>query len=547
MRKSELRYVGEGGEGTLCVFTPPSEVLPDDVPISCVAIPILNRSGGLMLAIPSNYLAPHALIDGALADESSMLGPSKEFSCTFLEEDETGGEYRLDAPGYFLAIDVTDSALPSLREYDPVTDPSEIIQAFIAEHPEAIADVKSCFDEVRTWVATMEDGSRTHFYSAREELSAPGPKRKTSPKRVTAAALAQTVTALATQVQKIAAQQDAMMKLQQAQSATPAIAPSIGNTGLGSRLPAVSQGLQMQPIGNLGQLAGIAGPPPKTKAPALGGSGVMVLPDTGETLENMELPEQSQVSKALLQQSAAITSLVAHLATNDPISDLQGGASSGLSLSTKGAARRERMQQELASGSSSFFMQVEQQLFRRLNPSRPMPKTDADLLGSGVTLTSYLEKFGGYRVRQDYGLLMWMLAHAFDAGAQGDNHMMREHLSLAICCLEQANLDGSWNLAYILSLLEEPPSQLFAVKPGQITALGRPFAPLIPSAWSAVALAYVKEMDLLSSRKQESKAKGGPPKPSTDAEAPPKSPPRRPKFPKHPNPKASPEATPKAD
>jgi hypothetical protein len=111
------------------------------------------------------------------------------------------------------------------------------------------------------------------------------------------------------------------------------------------------------------------------------------------------------------------------------------------------------MQQELASGSSSFFMQVEQQLFRRLNPSRPMPKTDADLMGSGVTLTSYLEKFGGYKVRQDYGLLMWILAHAFDAGAQGDNHMMREHLSLAICCLEQANLDGSWNLAYILSLL----------------------------------------------------------------------------------------------
>jgi len=92
MRKSELRYVGEGGEGTLCVFTPPSEALPDDVPICCMAIPILNRSGGLMLAIPSNYLAPHVLIDGALADESSMLGPSKEFSCIFLEEDETGGE-----------------------------------------------------------------------------------------------------------------------------------------------------------------------------------------------------------------------------------------------------------------------------------------------------------------------------------------------------------------------------------------------------------------------------------------------------------------------
>ena len=113
-----------------------------------------------------------------------------------MEEDETGGEHRLDTPGHFLAVDVTDSALSNLREYDPVTDPSEIIQAFIAEHPEAIADVRSCFEDVRSWVASMEDGSRAHFYSAREELSTAGPKRRASPKRVTAAALAQTVAAL---------------------------------------------------------------------------------------------------------------------------------------------------------------------------------------------------------------------------------------------------------------------------------------------------------------------------------------------------------------
>ena len=53
---------------------------------------------------------------------------------------------------------------------------------------------------------------------------------------------------------------------------------------------------------------------------------------------------------------------------------------------------------------------------------------------------------------------MWMLSHAMDAGAQG---LMREYVALTVACIDQSNLDGHGSMAYTLSLLEEPPNQVF--------------------------------------------------------------------------------------
>ena len=79
------------------------------------------------------------------------------------------------------------------------------------------------------------------------------------------------------------------------------------------------------------------------------------------------------------------------------MSELQiGGASgSGASLSTRGAARRERMQQDLAARRSSYFLQVQQQLFGTMYPSQQVPQSEAELVGAGATMTGYLEKHGG--------------------------------------------------------------------------------------------------------------------------------------------------------
>ena len=87
-----------------------------------------------------------------------------------------------------------------------------------------------------------------------------------------------------------------------------------------------------------------------------------------------------QILMALAQQSSAITSLVAHLAGGgDAMSDLSASGSSHLGGGTRGVQRRDRMMQDLAANKSNFFMAVQQQLHRKLNPSCPAPSTEEEL------------------------------------------------------------------------------------------------------------------------------------------------------------------------
>jgi len=324
-----------------------------------------------------------------------------------------------------------------------------------------------------------------------------------------------------------------MMQQQQQSSplVTPVPRPALG-AGMPGKLPAVSAGIQQSGLPSIAKVAQLLGPPPKSK-PLV----VSFVPDVprAETMQHVPIGLDSStpdVSHVLLQQSHAITTLVAHLTQGDPLTELGASSSSSQGLHTKGVARRERMQQELAGGQSNFYLQVQQQIFKRMFPSRPLPKDENELISSGVSLCHYLEKFGGYKNQSEMAMIMWMLAHSLDASASGNNRLCREYLALTVACIEQSVMDRSWNLAYVLSLLEEPRTQVFTERSSAVTSLGRPFAPLVPPPRAAVALAYLKELDLLSNRKTESKATKQTPAKAGEQDSP--SPKRRPKFPKRP-------------
>jgi len=121
---------------------------------------------------------------------------------------------------------------------------------------------------------------------------------------------------------------------------------------------------------------------------------------------------------------------------------------------------------------------------------------------------------------------------------QQDFHRARELLALLICSLEQSAMDGNWNLAFIISLMEEPPIQVFQDRMAPLQMHGRPFAPLIPSQWSAIALSYIKELEVLSNKKLETVGKPKAKAQKEEEDAP--SPKRRPRYPK--SPKAAPAA-----
>ena len=305
-------------------------------------------------------------------------------------------------------------------------------------------------------------------------------------------------------------------------------------------MPALSSGLTAGTAPK--QAAALLGPTPKTRVAAEANAA-----DVGQSAVPIQggpgLAGEMTMAQTLSQQSLALTQLVAHLTGGDPMADLAGSSNAaGLSFGTKGVARREKLQTELAMRTSTFFLQVQQQLFKRMNPARVVPRSAEELAQTDVSMTSYLERYGGFKNNREAGLIMWILAHAMDAAAQEDFHATKEYMALLAASLEQSVLDGGWNVAYILSLMEEPPQQLFSERQQPMASSGRPFSPLVPPHWAAVALSYLKEIEVLSTRKVEMRR---PPAKAAQAEGEqtaPASPKRKPRFPK--KPKAGAESSP---
>ena len=479
------------------------------------------------MALPLHAIQDNVLLDAGLQEDDGLVGPSREFSADLVVEDDTGGEVSLGVRQDFVVVDMADAALAMMREYDPVTDSTEAILGFSVERSDSLVAVGDVLQDVTAWLENVVgDQGRLNFYSAREEPEAPAPApkapRKASAKKVTTAQLAEQMSMMLAQIQAISAQQDALAKAQLGgESATPAAVQFLGASAA-PKLPSLSVGYADPPVGAVQKALSLVGPPPRTKA--------AVEPKGASGVEKAEPVVQVSRPSSETSSMVALTSLVAHLASGDALTDLQGSTSSS-SVSTKGVARRERMQQDLANRTSQYFLQVQQQIFKKLHPSKVCPKSEEELMRSGVSMTSYLEKHGAFRGQKEYGLIMWMLAHAMDSAAQGDFFATKEFLALLCASMDQAVLDGHWNIGYLIGLLEEPPGQMFSDRPQSSTSLGKPFAALVPPQWAEVSLSYIKEIDLLASKKTEQK------KPAPKAEGDPASSPsprRRPRFPKKP-------------
>ena len=269
-------------------------------------------------------------------------------------------------------------------------------------------------------------------------------------------------------------------------------------------------------------MAKVAGIPPEEPNALLGGDGFRAGQDSGN------------IVNALSQQSTALTALVAHLAQQggDPLTELQSGFSSSSSM--RGVQRREKLQAELASRSGNFFLLMMQQIHKRISPGRALPKSEAEL--GHLSMVEYLEKAGGYKQQKSLGLIQWILAHAVDAAAQDDFAGVKEIIALLAMSVEQANYDnGDWAVAYLVSLHEDPPIQLFQERSMQVSTTSRPFSPLIPPTWTATTLSYIKDIEVLANKKPDSgkKAAAAQKDPGADG-SPVGSPKRKPRYPKRP-------------
>lgn len=103
----------------LLVFSIPSEVSKTGGNLQVFAIPVLQRDGGFLVALPVESFSNEALETAAHADEHELLGPSHTCVAQLSEEDENGQEVMIDQEILVLLVDVSNQALQALREYDP--------------------------------------------------------------------------------------------------------------------------------------------------------------------------------------------------------------------------------------------------------------------------------------------------------------------------------------------------------------------------------------------------------------------------------------------
>eukprot|EP00438_Fugacium_kawagutii_P005971 Skav202222 [mRNA] locus=scaffold2694:32189:41526:+ [translate_table: standard] len=476
---ADLKPVSSG-EHTLLVFSVPEEFSYIETELDCYAVPILKRAGGFLLALPVEVLKDRVIRDGMTAGDDVLFGPSSTFKVELIEEAEDGTLQSAGTEVEVMVIDVKADILDFMREYQPQ------------------AEMKSewVFIRLKKTVPAKSAGPAAT-------------KKAAAPKRVNTAALASQLADLASQVQFLMSCQREVTVPHGAPTAKGAAGPPMA---AGSKLPAVSDGLSQATVpAVVKKAASLIGPPPKIKPAARARSShEAVMEDEPVDPQGVfNLPEETGIAKALSQQSTAITALVAHLTSqgSDAISDLMPHVPS--MSSTKGVQKRERMQQDLASGSSLYHQQLLQQVHRRLHPAFPTPSSEVEL--KQVSLLEYLERNGGFKHNREMGLIAWTLGYALDCATQEDWRKSREVMSLLFAAMEQSMVDrGDWSLAFLLTLLEEPPPQVFQDRSQLMLANARPFSPVVPPQWTAVCLAYLKDLEVLSTKKTETSKKANP-------------------------------------
>ncbi len=519
----------EAGEPGLLILSVPAEFSAVAGDTECFAIPVMSRKHGFLLCIPRGVVSEDILIDCLSGEDAgNVIGPSKGINVQLQEE--VDDQTVVPIPGSFavLLVDFSDDALAWVRDYDPSVDAPDSMISFSTEHPFAMPIVSQLTPIAQEWVGA-QGSDRVNFYSALEEQD-PSPVLKASakgagkpkgsmPKRITNAQMFEQMEVMIGQMKALSVRTEVLEK---AKSNGAEVVPEQGGGGK-SGVPAVSAGLIVHsgpPATAFSKYTSLIGPPPKVKqVPVATHAPPAPLPAE-------VVPEESpSLAHALSQQSSAVLALVSHLANQgDVLSDIPGVSASSTSI--KGVQRREKMQQDLAMGSSTYYLQVMQQLHKKLHPSLPLPKNTDEL--QHLSVLTYLERTGGFKANREAGLLMWLLGYVVDAAAQGDLHQVRERLALMMVALEQSVV-GDWSIAFLLSLAEDPPISLFMDKTTTLSPFGKPFSSLVPPQWASVTLAFIKEMEILQNKKPDSPKRN--PRPS-DPDNP--SPKRKPRFPKKP-------------
>ena len=514
---------------------------PLDVPVeeafAGYALVVMRRDGGALLALPVGLIAMEALQTVSLEDPASDLGPHTVVPVPGVKEAD-GSLQLLGSDLDVLLVDVSDAVVANLVPMElSDLDPTSVLG--FHEDVSYLPDAATLLKLTKEWVASAT-AERVQFYSADEggpaEEQTAVPKQKAKAKAST------------DKPKTVSAAKQVASHIQQISSLLPNMASQLAEIQeeqknmreafrLQNMLPP-PRGTQTPVTMPMQSFAKMLGAPPRTKqvtfAPPPPKKAAVELDSALNVQEQAEegdhLSERSPLAMAMLEQSRALTTLVSHLQSGDPLVD-SPGVSSG--TSSRGSQGREKLQRELSQRSGGFFLAIMQNAFKRMKPASPLPANLEELAHADFSMVQYMERCGGFANAKDLGIVQYALSFVADSAMRSDWEGVREHLSLAMLAIEQAAQDGGrWDLAFNLLLLEDPPPAIWSYRPNAMvaqTGRSRAFCSLCPQRMATVSLAFMKEMDYIAGRRQEMVKKSAPvPLPAQPAPKPK----RKGKFPK---------------
>ena len=512
--------------GPMCAAVAPSRRC-----VGTSASPCLASASATRRFLGCCARVPSGRGDLASSDDATVIGPSTLVVAPAVEEGDTGEDVPTGLEMSVLLVDLEESVLRFMSVFDPVTE-SGTVTCFEPESPHLLPSPEDLMRLAAQWVGA-DGSSGLPYLSAQEEvdpLPSAGPKAAPKGKRITTAQLAEQVNQLAAVLPgimdqiKVLAERQAAAPNQSTPQPLPVPTAPVPAPAHQQNFPALVNNPAPQPC-----LASLASALPVPARPAAPGPAPAPAQPALAQPCSASATSSDQLATAIAQQGQALSLLVSHLASQGDAVDLSS-ASAG--LSTKGSAKRERLQQELMQRSGSFFLQVCQNAFRRLHPAAQVPASVPDLASDGrLSFVTYMERFGGYNKSRDLALVMHQACFIADCLIRDDVPGAREHLALLLASVEQAAQDQSWSLAYLLTLLEEPAPQVYAPRPQGHASRLRAFSPLVSPSWGSTTLAFVREVDLLAQRRKDAAGPRGQTEQADETVAQPK---RRPRFPKKP-------------
>ena len=400
-------------------------ILAEELSGAVVCFVVVRRSRGLLIAVPKGVLPDDVLEAAQLAGPEDLIGPSTyhELPGAALDWNSPFAEPATPAPQVeVVLVEFSSEVVACLKEPDSL-DLAGIISFGMDDslvlEPNALADA------ALNWISSQDLPGRVTFYSADEEVpetpkadhpdsppttpsartrrTAPGStgERGQKPKKKA------TVASLADSVEKVTEALPLMMqRLEELHQRTAAMEAASGS-GRPSALKQPLGGFHTSGFAkasptDLGSLVRGMPPPKSTSQPSRSAAPHVKFAqhETKELEQEVGLTESSDLAKAVLEQSRALTALVGQIASSsmDPLQDL---ASSSTTVGSRGASGRAKLQQELAQHSGSFHRSVMTAMARRMQPAQQADAPLQVLRDRGVTVTRYLERFGGYgRVKE---------------------------------------------------------------------------------------------------------------------------------------------------